>query len=270
MADKVVPGPVDSKASFKEAVCIHTHKVFDSCRDKDCIEDLRVYPTITSQTYIESAMSIRPRCAELLYVDVNVEEICFNRGYFTVDVTYYYRIRGEAYPSGNEIIGLSVFTKRVILYGSDGDVKVFSSAFDSVTGFRANQPIAVVEAVNPIILGLKVIDANCYCGGEADISEVPAFIIEALGEDIVLSTGNRILLVSLGQFSIVRLERDTQLLIPTYSYCFPDKECVGAPGCAEDPCTLFSKIPFPVDEFFPPDSSGDFNSTVDLSGCSSE
>ena len=34
MADKVVPGPVDSKASFKEAVCIHTHKVFDSCRDK--------------------------------------------------------------------------------------------------------------------------------------------------------------------------------------------------------------------------------------------
>ncbi len=267
MADKVLPGPVDNRAAFKEAVCIHTHKVFDSCRDKDCIEDLRVYPTISSQAYIDGAMSVRPRCAELLYVDVKVEEICFNRGYYTVDVTYYYRIRGEAYPSGNEIVGLSVFTKRVILYGSDGDVKVFSSSFDSVTGFKANQPIAVVEAVNPIILGLKIVDARCYCGCDSDVRDVPPFIVEALGEDIVLSCGNRVLLVSLGQFSIIRLERDTQLLIPTYSYCFPDKECVGAPGCEDDPCTLFSKIPFPVDEFFPPDSNGDFCSTVDPSGC---
>ena len=28
---------------IREAVCIHTGK-FDSCRDKDCIEDLRFYP----------------------------------------------------------------------------------------------------------------------------------------------------------------------------------------------------------------------------------
>lgn len=267
MADKVLPGPVDNNAAINEAVCIHTQKVYDSCRDKDCIEDLRVYPTITSQAYIQNAFSIRPRCAELMYVDVKVEEICFNRGYYTVDVTYYYKIRGEAYPSGNEIVGLSVFSKRVILYGGDGDVKIFSSSGDCATGLNANQPIAVVEAVDPLILALKLVDANCCCDKDAAVREVPSFIIEALGEDIVLSITPRMLLVTLGQFSLIRMERDTQLLIPTYCYCFPDKECVGSCG-DEDPCTLFSKIPFPVEEFFPPDSNGDFGSSVNMGDCS--
>ena len=35
MADTVTPGPVDSSACIREAVCIHTRKIFDSCRDKD-------------------------------------------------------------------------------------------------------------------------------------------------------------------------------------------------------------------------------------------
>ncbi len=265
MADKVLPGPVDSTAGANEAVCIHTHKVYDSCRDKDCIEDLRVYPTISSQTYIDNAFSVRPRCAELMYVDVKVEEICFNRGYYTVDVTYYYKIRGEAYPSGAEIMGLSVFTKRVILYGSDGDVKVFSSAYSAADRQRANQPSAVVEAVSPIILAMKLADAGCC--KDMEIRDVPAFIIEQLGEDIVLSLTNRLMLVSLGQFSIIRMERDTQLLVPTYSYCFPDKECMGTTCSDEDPCTLFSKIPFPVDEFYPPDASGDFGSNPPPGDC---
>lgn len=34
MADRVAPGPVEKSACIKEAVCIHTRKIFDSCRDK--------------------------------------------------------------------------------------------------------------------------------------------------------------------------------------------------------------------------------------------
>ena len=60
MADKVVPGPVESSAAVLEAVCIHTRKIFDSCRDKDCVEDLRVYPTRSSQAVIDRALSVRP------------------------------------------------------------------------------------------------------------------------------------------------------------------------------------------------------------------
>jgi hypothetical protein len=36
MADKVVPGPVEGSAAVREAVCIHTRKIFDSCREKPC------------------------------------------------------------------------------------------------------------------------------------------------------------------------------------------------------------------------------------------
>ena len=63
MPDKAVPGPVGSAASIREAVSINTGKIFDCCRDKDCVDELRVYPTLTSQTYIDNAISIRPKAA---------------------------------------------------------------------------------------------------------------------------------------------------------------------------------------------------------------
>ena len=106
MADRVVPGPVENSASIREAVCVNTRKIFDSCRDKDCVDDLRVYPTVSSQSYIENALSIRPKRAELLYVDVSVEPVGFNRGYFTVDCTYFYRVTGETFPGGQTCTGL--------------------------------------------------------------------------------------------------------------------------------------------------------------------
>ena len=59
MPQKVVPGPVQDTACIREAVCIHTKKIFDSCKDKDCIEDLRFYPTQSSQCAIDRAISIK-------------------------------------------------------------------------------------------------------------------------------------------------------------------------------------------------------------------
>jgi hypothetical protein len=264
MADRVLPGPVDGNACISEAVCIHTSKIFDSCRDKDCVEDLRVYPTRSSQTYIDSAFSIRPRAAELLYVDVNVEEITFNRGYYTVDVTYFYKVTGESFPGGNVVTGLAVFDKRVILFGSEGSAKVFSSNSTAKNCVHANlnQPVAYVEAVNPIALNMKIVDASCSCSCDQELREVPPAIVAAIGEDLILTDTNRRLYVTLGQFSIIRLEREAHLVIPAYNYCIPDKECVGS--CEDDPCTLFSKIRFPMEEFFPPDSVCDCENYQDM------
>ena len=98
MADRVAPGPAESPASIRQAVCVNTRKIFDSCRDKDCVDNLRVYPTESSLGYIDGALSIRPKTAELLYVDVNVEPVSFNRGYYTVDCSYFYRVTGETFP----------------------------------------------------------------------------------------------------------------------------------------------------------------------------
>lgn len=33
MADRVLPGPVASSACIREAVCINTQKIYDSCRE---------------------------------------------------------------------------------------------------------------------------------------------------------------------------------------------------------------------------------------------
>ena len=122
MADRVLPGPVESDNGAAPSMNIHTTKIMDACRDKDCVEDLRVYPTVSSQAIIDSAFSVRPVSASLLYADVNVDEITFNRGHYTVDVSYFYLITGETFPGGVPVRGLAVFDKRVILYGSEGSV----------------------------------------------------------------------------------------------------------------------------------------------------
>ena len=66
--------------------------------------------------------------------------------------------------------------------------------------------------------------------------------------------------------SLVRLERDTQLLVPVYDYCMPDKECACGDGC-EDPCALFRNISFPVGEFFPPNTVKRPESCDDIKSC---
>jgi hypothetical protein len=260
MPDRVLPGPVQGDACIREAVCVHTRKVYDSCKDKDCIEDLRLYPTRESQCYIENAVSVRPKSAKLLYVTIDVEEITFNRGYYTVDLRYFYKIKGEAFSLVNrpaDITGLAIFDKRVILFGSEGSAKVFSSAMpiqglDSRTIETTNLPTGVVEAVDPIILGMKLVDICEHHKEDAGVYDIPDFIAESFPSELLFDPTTRRVLVTLGQFSIIKLERNTQLLIPSYDYCMPDKECIGSNE--DDPCTLFARIHFPVDEFFPPDT----------------
>ena len=81
MPEKVVPGPVSEDRSIREAVCIHTKKIFDSCRDKDCLEDLRVYLTRSSQEILDRAQSVKAGNAELIYTYIDVEPVSFNRGF---------------------------------------------------------------------------------------------------------------------------------------------------------------------------------------------
>ena len=104
--------------------------------------------------------------------------------------------------------------------------------------------------MDPIILCLEVVDA---CSDlPVETLDLPQYILDMFDSPIVSDGAGRRIVATLGQFTIVRLERDSQLLIPVYDYCVPDKDCVGA--CADDPCTLFSRIDFPVNEFFPPDT----------------
>ena len=62
-------GPED----LQNALSIHTRKITDSCRDKDCIDGLRVYLTKGSQAILDSAAGAKVRCADLIYAAVDVE-----------------------------------------------------------------------------------------------------------------------------------------------------------------------------------------------------
>ena len=44
-----------SPGEGRQTMSIHTRKITDSCRDKDCIEDLRVYLTTGSQALLDTA-----------------------------------------------------------------------------------------------------------------------------------------------------------------------------------------------------------------------
>ena len=167
--------------------------------------------------------------------------------------------------------GLCVFDKRAILFGSEGNAKIFSSEMragepDPQMMQRSNTPIAVVEAVDPIVLDARIMDCCCKRDCDCDLCEIPTFVGDCFGGELSSGDDSRRIYVTLGQFSIVRLERDTQLLVPVYDYCMPDKECACGDGC-EDPCALFRNISFPVGEFFPPNTVKRPESCDDIKSC---
>ena len=244
--------------ALQQAMSIHTRKITDSCRDKDCIEDLRVYLTTGSQTLLDTATCARVRCAELLYTYIDVEPVAFDKKHYCIDVTFYYRILadatiGAARPAA--LYGLAVFTKRAVLCGEDSRAHIYRSDTrlcepDGLTRYAANRPTAVVEVLDPMVLSSKVRDV-CECKCKEECTQLPTAICGMFDDELVLSGERKRLYVTLGQFSIIRLERDAQLIVPVLDYAIPTKECCDAPGCTEDPCEMFSRIPFPAAQFAP-------------------
>lgn len=139
-----------------QALSVHTRKITDSCRDKDCIEDLRVYLTRNSQNILDTAAGAKVRCADLLYCYIDVEPVAFDRSHYCIDVTFYYRILadaivGTARPAA--LYGLAVFSKRAVLCGEESKAHIFTSdtrigALDGITDCHTNLPTAVVEVTD--------------------------------------------------------------------------------------------------------------------------
>lgn len=277
MAENGMPGPVCDLSNVRESVCIHTRKIFDSCREKDCIEDLRFYPTSAAQQVLSGCQMIRGGTAELLYIYTDVKPVTFNRGFYSIDMRFFYRVTlqvATGTPRCAEAEGLCVFDKRCILFGSEGGAKIFSSDvspedLDLGCNCGCHLPTAVVEAVDPIVLDTRIAECCTHNHCECPLKEIPGCVARCFAQELVLNdTSSRRYYVTLGQFSLVRLERDTQLLIPVYDYCMPEAECCG--DDQQDPCGLFKNVCFPVNEFFPPNSlemPKDYVSTRNYCSC---
>ena len=248
---------------LRQAMSVHTRKITDSCRDKDCIEDLRVYLTKGSQCILDSCANVKVRSAELLFAAIDVEPVAFDRNHYCIDVTFYYRILADATVGSNRpaaVCGLAMFSKRAVLCGENSGAHIFRSDRPGNTGDTL--PTAVVEVLDPMVLGSRVCPVH---GCEPCSLTIPTDVQAVFGDDLVLGGDKQRLFVTLGQFSIIRLERPAQLIVPVLDYAIPTKECCSDPvGCAEDPCALFDKVPFPAQAFTPTgcDKPGDCYQTI--------
>lgn len=282
--DRVVSGLICEKdlKKIKEAVCIQVEKVYDSCKEKDCIEDARVLfkNTEKMQWLINNAINVKCRQAEVVDVFTDVEPVPFKRGFYTVDVKFFIKVLLDFFvPSQNNnvkiisVAGLVVFDKKVILFGSEGKVKIFKSHFverdlDKPTCAlqQDNLPISKVEVAEPICLNARIAEIVEKCWDKCCMDQLPRNIVDSLGDDDFdegdlagVAGGDRhiieqrVVLASIGLFSIIKLVRFVQLLIPAFDFCVPNKKCIASTD--QDPCEIFDTIDFPVDEFFPPQKS---------------
>lgn len=243
---------------INEAVCIDTKRIYDSCVSKDCCEELRVTFNDAAQSVIDKAEIIKTRDCDISAVSIDVDEVPFNRGYYSVDINFYFRLRFDTYTAPGTMpqvaIGYANFNKKCILYGSEGNVKIFTSTAgnrrsDLPEAPLYTNPTAKIQAVDPVVLDTDVIEVrhchHCCC------TNFPDSILENFANSRFPQNPEKAVLVTLGLFSIIQLSRDVQMIVPAIDFCIPEREC----ACStQSPCESFQGIEFPVDEFFPPDN----------------
>ncbi len=245
--------------SVNKTACIDAGRVFDSCSDRDCAEDLRVYFGEHDQCLVNQANGIRPKSAKILGVSVNMEPLHFREGCYTCHITFFLELKLEVYTDCSEgyaiVKGCCAFDKRVVLYGGDGSVQVFEDEVrddcrcNSHLLVGSNAPRCRVQVARPVVLDARVAQAcGCHANSCCAPCSMPTCVLSKMDVPLVEMTDGRVVLVTVGLFSIVQMIRNVQMLIPVYDYCVPCKEC----NCNEEtPCEIFNKMSFPLEEFYP-------------------
>ena len=254
MAENEFAPACESNDVFKEAVCVDAMRIYDSCSSKDCIEDIRVLFPANAQSLVDRAANVRVRNIDVLNVYIDMQSIPFNRGYYSIDMTFFFDVSVELFGGGTigceRVNGVSVFNKKAILYGSEGSAKLFTSdsGDESVGQNNCILPKATVQVAKPVALSAKLCEGCAHCGYEpcCVIPEAIAACYSAPPETV---PQKNTVFVTVGLFTIVQILRNVQMLIPAFDFCIPEKECVAS---SDNPCELFRKIDFPTDEFFPP------------------
>ena len=247
----------------RDSVYIDTNRILDRCRDKDCYEDVVVYLSDAGSELLERSGSVRTKCAKVICANIHVDSVPFNRGFYQISITMYIKIVCEVCACmgrPQEVEGIAVVEKKVILYGSEGNVNIFKSEPGSQNFCGCanaeqpgtNLPIAVFEVADPIVLNTKIVEAcECHnCHSCLSASELPESVCSCINGRINCEPAGKVLTVSLGFFSVVRIERPAQYLVHGTEYTVPEKECVSP--ATDDPCKMFKHMAFPINEFYPP------------------
>lgn len=246
-----------------DPVCISVNRIFDSARDKDCLEDLRVHLCDCAQEIVDHATAVRCRGVDVICTRITLEEVPFNRGFFQVTIRYFFCVKLEVCVSSGrsmEVEGLAACDKRIILFGSEKDVSVFES--DPMNNefcpkpeclkcdTRPELPLVVVEVAKPICLDTKLVErcrpfGHCCMGADS----IPDGLRERFNGNFVDGIGTNNVYVTIGLFSVIRMERQVQLMLPAAQLVLPERD--STPCGTADPCSVFGKMSFPTDQFIP-------------------
>lgn len=232
--------------------CIIALKVYDACRQQDCLEGDLIGParaakcgTFCGDLHLEPGEIIKPpeTAAAVTVNNFAVEKVLviskepspFRVGYWDIDLKYVFRYHLVFRNiNGGELCTIpaqSVFNKKVTLFGSITTDSLISTDFFSTggTSFDTNsQPFVLVEA-KAVPLSAKLAFNRC-CSGDG------------------IDNADRVD-VTIGLFTIIKLFRLVNLLVESKGFCIPEM-CEEV--SSENACDFFDGLDFPMDIFAPP------------------
>lgn len=233
--------------------CIIALKVYDACRQQDCLESGIIGParaalsgTYCSDITLEQGEIITPpeTAAAVTVSNFAIERVVvvskepspFRVGYWDIDLKYVFRydlvfrnVNGGVLCT---IPAQSVFNKKVTLFGSITTDSLISTDLFSTGGnsFDTNsQPFVLVES-KAVSLNAELAFNNCCCCSD--------------GVDNADQVN-----ITIGLFTIIKLYRLVNLTVESKGFCIP-KECEDISNIS--PCEFFDSLDFPMDIFAPP------------------
>ena len=239
----------------RNAVPIKVNRVFDSCSDRDCISNV---PVILDCGELPcNVQLVKSKCVRVADVCMRIEPVPFNRGFYNIDLTFTFRVELLAYSCACDqpklLQGTVYASKSSILYGSESNTQTFYSN-GCQTGISneccevVNLPTANVQVVPPLALETKIGTVCRQCDPCQKPDNLPPTM--------------RTVIMTLGLFSVIELTRPVTVMVPTFDYTIPTKECNVD---TETPCAVFDKMRFPTEEFSPMTLSD--NSSENHIGC---
>lgn len=242
--------------------CIIAFKVYDQCRQQDCLTPDIIGParaacttTLGGVTVQEGEIIPPPSDAAAVTIDdlrlkkiiiVDKEPNQFKPGYWDIDLKYVFKYTLTFREADGDVIGCikanSIFNKKVTLFGSVGsDIVIGTDLLGDQSDTLDADPFVLSEGK------AVALDAELkYCPCRKDCCE-------ALSPES--NQGAVEVLVTIGLFTIVKLFRIVQLTVESRGFCIP-RECEEVSPL--NPCEFFDSIDFPMDIFAPPQIE-DFN-----------
>ena len=231
----------------QEITSAHLKRIYDSCASKDYLENLRCFFTEYNQSIVDQAINAKIKDINVLTVNVDVENLQFKNGFFSVNQTFFFKIEIEVIsPSfSNFLNALCVYSKNTVLFGSKSDVRTFSSNEKNLIYDEEILPTAIVQVSKPLLLSSSLNDTR-YDSEFERLPNIPNEIIEHFGGKFSDSNILKYINLSIGLFSITHIERNVQMCVFTRN-SGNIKKCNNGLNSRE----TFVNTQFPMSDFFP-------------------